>query len=452
MTEIAVMHNDGDWDKITRKNVKDNVVVPFFRGLNLKSVKEVNFYLMHNSDRKYGTSQRNLNFFIYASPGKFTTEQSVIEIEGGTFALEMIIPSDLTGVEMVLDEKNQVVAYYLPQNEEVYVPYNLTILEQDDFEKFTLHLLNAFKVQVLNEIVNRDSWVKGKDKAVLVERIKARVGDDDEREMRRLRNTLREAQNYITEYTQVIKRKYDEQTNALRAIARLEDAEGNSVLEKLTQGLDLIAGHPQVSNIIVEEKYVVVYIDKVYAHARVNGKTRRYYIGNMHVKMDIQNTDVRFFGDNGRHGLWTTSDPHPHVNGSDGVGCLGNVASTIAELCSQKEIYPLFLICLDYLQNANAEDSAGRKIVKWDEVDEEGNLVKKEVECSCDRCDDEIEDGEESYTVYTGFDEGNVVNAETWCQGCRDDYASYSEEVEEAVSDEIWDEVQGWYEDGEDEE
>src|SRR5690606_9940189 len=99
--------------------------------------------------------------------------------------------------------------------------------------------------------------------------------------------------------------------------------------------------------------------------------------GSMKIVMNMSNTDVRFYNlDNPRHGYWTNEDPHPHVSGGNNTACLGNVASTIAELCSRNEVYALALMCIDFLENANTTDPAGAKVVNWDEVDEEGNIIR----------------------------------------------------------------------------
>lgn len=281
---------------------------------------------------------------------------------------------------------------------------------------------------------------------------RALIKGKDER-IHQLKAQIKESEERIDNARRQLKERYDA---LIRYRNDLEVTEtiGVTGLENFIKGLDQIAQHPQVSNILVKDDLITIYIDKVYAYARVKGEERRYYIGNMHVKININNADVRFFGDNGRRSVWTSHDPHPHVNGGDGRACLGNVSATIAELCSQKEIYPLFLVCLDFLENANTEDSAGKKVVHWDEVDEEGNLVKhahENVVC-CQRCDEEA-DEENMYTVYTDFDsdDGSVLNPEQWCEDCRDNYGSFIDRLDEIVSDDIYNAVDEWEED-EDEE
>ena len=162
-----------------------------------------------------------------------------------------------------------------------------------------------------------------------------------------------------------------------------EEADEEDLIDNLRNDLDLIIKHDKVKDIIVEKNLFTVFTNPLYIYS---DRGRKYYGGNFTIKININNTSIKFNSDNKRQSYWTNNDPHPHVNGADGSACLGNVASTIAELCSQVQLYPLVLICIDFLESANTEDSAGKNIRNWQEVDNDNNPIKVEQEYYCDEC------------------------------------------------------------------
>jgi len=448
---IDFYNHKGNW-KISQE-LKDQII----KMLN-DSKGELNscdVYFMKNSTTQYETSdKKQLNIFFGASPGETAVENYFLTTEKGTYAIEAMMYKSTYYATPLVDEKQQVIGFYSERYNEFYVPFNIDELDAEIVDDILIYVLTKFKELILDEFVNKDSWLKSKQKDALHQRVVEHLSKGKESRVRDLKMNITDAESNIERRTRELKERYD---SLIHYRKQLEEAEtmGITGLDNFIKGLDQVANHPQVSNILVVNDLITIYIDNVYAYATVRGVERRYYIGNMHVKININNTDIKFFGDNPRRSVWTSRDPHPHVNGSDGRACLGNVSATIAQLCSQKEIYPLFLVCLDFLENANTEDSAGKNVKNWDEVDEEGNKVKKEEEFTicCEHCDEDIEEGEDSYTVFTDFNDSNgeLLNPETWCESCRDEYASFVEGFEETVSDDIYSDVSDWQDDDEEE-
>ena len=96
---------------------------------------------------------------------------------------------------------------------------------------------------------------------------------------------------------------------------------------------------------------------------------------------------------------------------------LGNVSTTIAELCSAKEIYPLFLVCLEYLQSVNTDDSAGRKVYNWEEIISEPTPAPVVEEPAVDLAPETpVTEESTSTIVYTYFDDetAELDNPEMW--------------------------------------
>jgi hypothetical protein len=353
-----------------------------------------------------------------------------------------------------MDDTNQIVGYFSERHNEFYIPFTIDELDPADSTNIILYAIKILVETVFAEYKNRNSWMKSKNKEGLLTNLTQYLSHDRAEEINQLKRTINELESRIRNYTADLKSTYDRVTKQRSNLLKAESTSINGI-DGFVQGLDLIAKHPQVSNLLVENNELTVYIDKVHAYADIDGEDKRFYIGNMHIKMNIGNTNVKFFGDNPRNGFWY-SDPHPHVNGSSGEACLGNVSATIAELCSQKEVYPLFLTCLDFLENANTDDPAGAKIVMWDEVDEDGNIIEAGGERGdtfyCDHCEEHHSESRERYVVYTTFIDGDVGGEETWCSGCREDSAYYADEVEEYVHDNLQDAIEEYHNDEDDDE
>lgn len=203
---------------------------------------------------------------------------------------------------------------------------------------------------------------------------------------------LGEAEGNIRYYTDELKKSFDSRTRYMQQI-EVAEKRLDAVSEKLLKDLDNIVANPKVKELFIKDGKFIVHTEPVYAYHDETGE--RYYIGNMRIEMNPQNTEVKFYGDNPRKSYWSHHDPHPHVSGESGNACLGNVASTIAELCSQMELYALTMVCIDFLESVNTSDSAGKNIVNWDRVDEKGNIIEEadsDYEELLDYGDDDEED------------------------------------------------------------
>jgi hypothetical protein len=442
LRDIVLYNHRGNWT-LNERQLKDRIKTIIDPESAQFRYAEV--YLMRDSSSRYETGGgEKLHIFIGATPGSSDAIEYALTTDIGTYGFNGWLPKDQTYAVPVMDASNQILGFYNEKHAEYYIPYTLDDLNPEDAREIILYSIKGFANNVLAEYRNHNSWVKTKNKESLLEMVKTNLSQDQTNLVNNLENRIRELEQYIQTYTRELKGKYDQLRQKSKELANAKNG-GVDGLDNFIKGLDLIAQHPQVSNLIVEGNEITAYIDKVYAYADIDGEEKRFYIGNMHIKMNIANTEVKFFGDNPRRGFWA-QDPHPHVNGSTGDACLGNVSATIAQLCSQKEIYPLFLTCLDFLENANTDDPAGEKIVMWDEVDEEGNIIHEggeRGECFyCDNCEEHYnENRHDQYTVYTRFEDGTVVDPETWCNNCRGDRASYNDHVHEYVHDDIVEEI-----------
>lgn len=277
------------------------------------------------------------------------------------------------GNGLLIKSANEVVVaeYYRDRNQ-LHILFDL-------FGEYNVDRITAFE-QVLNAwfdahfkvLALRYSWKHSHEKDSMTVNLKRRMERALREEIDIAKDRLRQYEAYINDYKNKIKQNYD---NLIRTRNQIEVDEGNlgKMGNEIFKQLDLIINHPKVDDLHIKDGVFTVFIPNVYAYDKHN---RRYYIGNCRVQIKMENTEVKFFGDNPRTSYWTSRDPHPHVNGNSGGACLGNVASTIAELCSRNEIYALVMICIDFLENVNIDDPAGRRVSNWDMVDENGKVIR----------------------------------------------------------------------------
>lgn len=336
------------------------------------------------------------------------------------------------GAGVVITSENGIaLAEYFHDTSEMFILFNL-------FKEYNASALNIFEYilkqwdeLVWKQIALENSWVHTKNKENLIKRFKEKMVKQKKEQIEQDREQIKRYENSIEEHKKMIKQKYDNLIR-LRNQIEVEEKNLNNVNEKLIADLDLIVQHPKVSDLHIKDDKFIVYVPNVYAY---DDEENRYYIGNCRIEINLENADVRFFGDNPRKSYWTSRDPHPHVNGDGGRACLGNVASTIAELASRNEIYALTLVCIDFLESVNTEDPAGRNIKNWDMVDEEGNIIRyggepDEGQIMCYECEEYFDEEDTVYAYEYVDEDGHEINGRHVCQDCLGDYYHYDDEYE----------------------
>lgn len=261
----------------------------------------------------------------------------------------------------------------------------------------------------------------------------------------------RENENKIKRYENDIEYFKSEITNRCRNMELLrkqvptfEDTL-NDIEKRIRDEFALIEKLDKVKNVKFENGLLVIFTDVLYAYTEDDD---RYYMGEYKCTVNLRNSEVNYYlvNDEGRRGCWTSHDPHPHVDGGYGVPCLGNVSSTIAELCGQIQLYPLATILLDFLQSVNTKDYAGAYVVNWDKVNEDGDIIQKGGEsinldedvAVCADCGEEFDTEEGEYCTQCDEllcvdclkhdDEGDI-----YCCDCIDEYGTFYDEDEEEL-------------------
>lgn len=314
----------------------------------------------------------------------------------------------------------------------------------DSVDDAKLELLTNIMKQlndVFYQAVLDYSWKSTTKKDMLTREFTEQIRQQQSRYLDEDKDNLITSERKVREYMKLIK-EYTDRITRFRINIESAEARLGAVGEKLIKDLDNIVAHPKVKEMFIRDGKFTVETTPIYAYHDKTGE--RYYIGNMRIEMNPNNTQVKFFGDNPRRSYWSTSDPHPHVDGRSGSACLGNISGTIAELCSQMEIYALTMVCIDFLESVNTSDPAGANISNWDMVDEEGNIIERgddpENDWHCDYCEEGFNDTDDSYTVYDSYTgdadgHGDWGAERTVCEHCCMEEYSWHEDLNEYVRD-----------------
>ncbi len=409
-----------------------------------------------------GTTGKRELIFLYASPTntiiqdeyKIRTSTTMFGVD--TQGFNLLLPASTEGFKDLRTPEGEVFAQHSLERNSIYILADVQSLEEGDALNLYKAMFEYIKTEIYDKKGMENSWKYTSDKDTLSRKFQKRIEESSNRIIADDKERLERSERKIHDYQREIKQTYD---NVILLRRTIESAERNTVdaKEKVINELDAIAEHERVSDLRIENGILKVSIPDVYA---IDKKDRRFYIGNFVVDINLDNSDVKFFGDNPRRSHWTAKDPHPHVNGRDGKACLGNIASTIAELCSYNELYALVMTCLDFLENANIDDSAGKNVVNWEQVDKDGKPTQEtpqevqddeddydDISWECEYTGNIMDEDDEQVTVYTEYTgEGRVSGMQTWSRQAVNEYAIWNDRTEEYVTNDVDDDLNGWYE------
>ena len=312
-------------------------------------------------------------------------------------------------------DQGKVLGQYVPSEKQMNIYFDLLAQPKTFIELFFALVKETHEKEAL-----KTSWYKG-EVDTIKEQIDKLFQRDHKKEMKREKDRLLSFQEKMETYRRELANAIRNYTMTNQKIMLLEKG-GNHITDKIVEQLDLLKTVPKILDIKFENNMFYIYTDDLYIQ---HDKTdQRYHAGKYKIELNLQDNDVRFYNlTTTRRSHWGNGCHHPHVSNT-GAACLGNVASTIAELSAEHEIYSLSIIAINFLESVNTDDVAGRNIFRWDEVDENNNIIStgKEHEM-CDFCE------EHDYPiirVYREIDEdGDLYNYEYMCKSCAQEQGHY---------------------------
>lgn len=296
----------------------------------------------------------------------------------------------------------------------------------------------------VDKLTKECSWLHTSNKEKLSNIFSTRLSSNIEQNIQRDKRDIDNYRDDIMNLKRQLKQRFDALLLKMKAVGASETYISDS-LKNLFGDLDIIAQHEKVVDIIIDQEYIIIKTIplKIYAD---NGGI--YQAGAFNISINMFTSQIKFSSDVGHAGFWTDHDPHPHVNARDGYGCLGNIDSTVAELCSQMQLYPLFLILIDYLETANTEDPAGKYVKHYPLIDGSNLDDYKEEEAeeetessSCDYCGNDFDtnDGMIVYDELSRDANGNLIYIGEMfvCPDCYNEFYTYYESLGQAINDDF---------------
>lgn len=405
---------------------------------------EVEFYNMKQEyhTHKVGTKKSKLVIFNNASlkdaSPKYKLDEPIIV---GDYVYQF--DDELLGLhgggEVITSNNGIPIAEFFKHNYQLNILYDVMKEYNEENINLLKHILISLNDIFKNEVYE-NSWKNSKEKDRLKKQIQYNSSTLTSRLVEDLKSKQRRFIENVESYKIELKRALDNLNFNMKQLSEIKDDKG-TIAEKIIKDLDLILGCDLIDDIHLTDnnKFDIFTKDLIIT----DDKGRRFKGGRFEINLDIRSSYVKFKGSLEKKGYWSDKDPHPHISKS-GNACLGNVSSTIAELCSQNELYALTLLLLDFLQSANTKDPAGENVKNWQQIDEDGNEIEteyddeddREYDWTCDCCDNGFYDEDEIYTVYGEVDEdGNVSEEHYVCGDCRERYYTWDEDLEEYIHD-----------------
>ena len=339
----------------------------------LPNIIHIDMYNMEGKRNTYASADREREdkFIIFANTamnGSSGYKSSTATIGGIASPINEYMSSTSAGIKIRSDDETIIAQFH---NNELYIL-------GDFFSVYTANSVNIFRyiIEQLNVLyflprLQKYSWIHAPDKTELKALVLEKMKHAKERIIQEEKDYVTKTEDWLETARREFKQRYDNLMLKRRLLTSEEEIIGK-LGDNLMRELTLIANHPKISDIHIKDNKFTAFTTPLVIHAD-DGVLR--YGGRYKIDINPENTEIKFFGGTPRRGYWTNYDPHPHVNGSNGRACLGNVADTIAQLSSQYELYAIVLMCIDFLESCNTSDSAGRKCTQWDVCDENGNII-----------------------------------------------------------------------------
>ena len=282
------------------------------------------------------------------------------------------------------------------------------------------HAIDRFEL-VEDKVLTREELIQK-----LSEDIIKIGGSEPNQELNRAQRYMEQAKYEIDRYTNYLKEEWKKYREFMLEVETLK----NMKPKDFKDDIEALLNHKYVKDVNsnVRNSSIVITTDYIDIYDEEDNKFK----GNKYsLKFDFNKMTCYITGldtDYNRKSYWTEFDPHPHVNGDTGEACWGSAGCMLTENMNNYEVYASFIVVLNFLQQVNTEDPAGKYIANWDCIDEEGYQIENPHEmdvvyCTC--CDYEMERGDAFY-----------------CEDCQnymcDDHAYYIEYGNKYVCDECF--------------
>ena len=261
-----------------------------------------------------------------------------------------------------------------------------------ELEEYTeRHLIKRF------ELVESKNMTK-EEKIEFLNREMIDISENNpDRRIKELERNINVIKEDIRRYREYMNESYSSYKNFMKEIEGLKN-KGEITYKN---DFEALISHKYVEDVKInkhkkEIKVLTDYID-IYDEEDYRFKGNKYELTFDFNKMTCY--IVGLDNEYNRKSYWTTTDPHPHVNGDTGEACWGSAGSMLTDNMNNYEVYASFIVVLNFLQQVNTGDAAGAYIRNWDCIDENGRVIENPHEgdyATCCICEYET-DREEMY-------------------------------------------------------
>lgn len=399
------------------------------------NVIDIDIYNFNKETNNISSNDLNRLIIIINSTTENVGENYIIEEKFKLNNVEFDYVLSPEGTGTLIKVENKIIAEY-HKNNTLNILIDLFGNEYNDkrvaiFES----ILNEFYKLIIEPTIVDSSWITTNNKKALTDKFVDKIHEAKMNYIDQEKRVIAEIERKTNQLKTQLKEHYD-MLNIKKHIIETQATSFNSLDNSLSDEFDKIIKLDKVENLFIEKDKIIVNTKTMYTYTN-DGK--KYHTGKFRIEINPNNADVHFFGDTPRSSYWTDHDSHPHIAGDTGEACLGNVASTIAELSSQMQLYALVTVCLSFIESVNTADPAGKNIINWDRVDDNGNIIPTKI---CHNCGAEItesftayeyvnaEDGEDDDITYT------PMNEVILCENCYDESTYWDNRVDARVLDE----------------
>ena len=271
---------------------------------------------------------------------------------------------------------------FTPENIDIAEYTNNTILihydifKDNGIEIATSILANIIKDYIMLTTLDKEELEKIKYEKMLANILKV-IENTNKNESRREHDRLVMITSDIGRYTDSLARMYKEQQQIMKRIEVIQKA-SDEKQDKIKKDLEQILALDKIRSITPSSdgKALNVRTELLYGYTQHN---RCFKLAPYNITINFIDGSIRFDCPQAfkRRSCWSESCPHPHI-ATGGEACFGNIASTIAQLIADMELFALITVILNYLESINVEDIAGEYCTNWDEVDPDTHELIRE--------------------------------------------------------------------------
>lgn len=444
-------------DSSSHLDLQNDLSSIIHRTLTHLDVHLVDIFMLTNPFHQYNAGRTNERLVIFINGTQKTSEineSNVLDTNTTLFGVEStftnFLPPSGNGVVIKSDE-GVPVAEWFNDTWELNILFDLfdNNTNLDDKLSIFTAIMRAFNEQILYQKTLQYSWKFGNQQDKLHNTFCSLIKRHREQHVSNDKRQIQQWERDLVTYQRTIKTLHDQLIQKKRQLSANENYL-TEILNKFENDLNILIQHEKIKDIHINDEFITIFTIPLRIYASNN---RIYQGGEYTIKIDMFSSDVSFDSNCKHPSFWSTTDPHPHVDGTTNKACLGNIESTVAELCSQMQLYALTMILIDFLESANVSDAAGKCVVNWTEIDKDGNIIIKDDNSynnnncnnvydyrACDYCGEIFRD-DELYEVYNNIDIRDdithLINEILVCDSCRDDYYYWYDSLNAYISNEI---------------